>query len=80
MSAEKQLYPIQIDHQLSLPRHYRLRFTEKQARMIYAEYEKKYPGQSFEQLHARGGFGILEAIYLLTGEFVNIEALPTGLR
>lgn len=38
---------------------------EDWAREIYEEYHTRFPGQSFERLHQRGGFGIEEALMLL---------------
>ena len=41
------------------------RLPEPVARMAYEVYTSLWPGQTFERLHERGGFGVAEIVGLL---------------
>lgn len=49
------------------------------AEMAYAEYVRQYGNdQSFERLHQRGGFGVIELMALLCQRIVFLEARTSG--
>lgn len=49
------------------------------AEMAYAEYARQNgTSQSFERLHERGGFGVLELMHLLCQRIVFLEARTSG--
>lgn len=49
------------------------------AEMAYAEYARQYgTDQSFERLHQRGGFGVIELMTLLCQRIVFVEARFAG--
>ena len=56
---------VQIDSRLSQPRRLALRLPEPILRRAHEEYVSQYPGQSFDRIQERGGFGVLELVGLL---------------
>lgn len=52
--------------------------NRKYAELIYEEYHRQYPGQTFERLHERGGFGVEEGFMLLGERIKFLEARCKG--
>jgi hypothetical protein len=70
--------PIQVG--VELGRDGRSTVPEPIARMAYAEYERQGHGsQSFDRLHERGGFGVVELMTLLCQRIAFIEARTKGI-
>lgn len=65
MADEKKYAPVQVDH---TPHGMRLRIPWRIHVKAWETYAKHYSGQSAERLAERGGFGLVELIYLLAGE------------
>lgn len=67
MTAAERRLPIQVGTVA------REGIPEPIARMVYDEYARQYgASQSFERLHQRGGFGVIEALHLLCQRIVFI--------
>jgi hypothetical protein len=43
------------------------------AKIVWEEYNKEYPGQSFETIKERGGFSLREIIYYLYSRIDGME-------
>ncbi len=49
-------------------------------RLAHAEYARRYPGQDFERIQERHGFGLLEVVGLLADHLDRLGAVPSPPR
>ncbi len=49
-------------------------------RLAHAEYARRYPGQDFESIQGRHGFGLLEVVGLLADLLDRLGAVPSPQR
>lgn len=90
MEEQKDWIYMKYNEILSLPsdfpvnssegRHKQQYIPEQIAKIAWEEYNKKYPGQSFERIKERGGFGWFELIALLYKRILSMESSYTHIH
>ncbi len=57
-----------MPHHGNMPHGIKMRIPWRFHKKAWEVYAKRYPGQSAEKMAERGGFGLMELVYLLAGE------------
>jgi hypothetical protein len=68
---------VQVDYRMYRRGGERPTLPEGILRLAHAEYAKQHPGQSFERIQERGGFGVTEVVALLADAAVRAGAPAT---